>query len=156
MIRLSTKLYMQGGSLSVFTLLFTKSPDGPGNDWSCVILYFSAFSPFLFMDVCSVHPKGARAAFGSILMVSTLIGRVKPFLTSSEMRLFNMILFFLQICGFYDRCGSLCLQHDPLGSWGSASWGCCVPSDWDSKRENNRYIWLRYTCCCVKDQSLSD
>jgi hypothetical protein len=41
-----------------------------------------------------MQTKGAREAFGSIFIVSIQIGRVKPILTSLEMRLSRLILFF--------------------------------------------------------------
>jgi len=86
---------MHGGSFSFSTRRFTDKPDGPGNDWSCVILNFGMWIPCSLMVSCSWQPRGAMDAFGIYLYSCKGSGSAKPFTISSLISLSKTCLFLI-------------------------------------------------------------
>jgi len=86
-------MYMIGGSFSFMTRRFTELPDGLGNDWSWVILYFSVLTPISLIDHCLWQPIGAMEAFGRKWKISNGRGRAKPRSMSSEIILSRNNMF---------------------------------------------------------------
>ncbi len=87
---------MMLGSCSFSTQRLTERPDGPGNDWSCVILNFGTLAPVLSMVSCLMQPKGASEAFGMLNNILTWSGSANPCATSSDMLLIIASLYFAE------------------------------------------------------------
>ncbi len=120
------KLYIHGGSWSFITQRLMDREEGPGNDWSWVILYLGMHSPHSLMVSCSMHPNGASEAFGMRCKVSKGRGKANPHSMSSVMIESRMPwclivdLWFLRV-----RCNSRSRFHSSseIGSRGNdAPW----------------------------------
>ena len=77
---------MHGGNSSEMTRRLTKLPEGPGKDWSWVILYLGILSPCSFSVSCLTTPIGATEQFGIFATASIGKGRDCPCVTSSSKR----------------------------------------------------------------------
>jgi hypothetical protein len=129
---------MIGGRDSLITRRFTERPEGPGKDWSCVILNFGIFTPISFMVSCLWHPRGARDAFGILKSTSNGRGSEKPRLTSSDMMgssiflNFNVDLWFprsrwkfksvIRSCWDIGRKGNVAPLSRIISRWGQFGW----------------------------------
>jgi len=70
-----------------WTVRFTDSPDGPGKDWSCVILDLGMGCPLSSILDCLWHPNGAKDAFGILYKHEMGRRRANPLSMSSVISL---------------------------------------------------------------------
>ena len=69
--------------------MFTKIPEGPGNEQSWVMRLLMYISPFSFIENCFATPRGTTPAFFMLCRDSIVRGNAHPWSISLLMDLFS-------------------------------------------------------------------